>query len=167
MSGRQVFRFATQVVTDVIMDVLEKAELTLDEIDLIVPHQANSRIIELAAKKLKVSPDLFYKNLHKTGNTSAASIPIALCDAVNDGLLKPDDNIVFVGFGGGLTWAASVVKWDVTPTAFSTVDSEWKRARYMAARGRSKLRKLARNAGARFFGSPTPKATLKDADRDR
>jgi len=165
MHGRQVFRFATQVVSDAIEEVLKKAELTLDDIDLIVPHQANKRIIETAAKKLNISPDIFYMNLERAGNTSAASIPIALCDAVNEGRLEPDDNVIFVGFGGGLTWASSVVKWDVTPPEVSMVDREWKRARYMAARGRSRLRKISRRWGARMMGSPIPDAKLKDADK--
>ena len=165
MSGRQVFRFATSVISDVIEDVLEKAELTIDDVALIVPHQANRRIIETAAKKLNVDPSRFYLNMNRYGNTSAASIPIALCDAVDDGLLKPDDNVVFVGFGGGLTWAASVIKWDVTPPQVSLVDREWKRARYMAARSRSRFRKFSRRLGARVLGSPTPDATLKDLDK--
>ncbi len=167
MAGRQVFRFATQVVSEAILDVLKKADLTIDDVALIVPHQANSRIIETSAKKLGVSPDLFYMNLEKAGNTSAASIPIALCDAVNAGLLHPDDNVVFVGFGGGLTWAASVVKWDVTPPQVSVVDREWKRARYIAVRGRSRLRRLSRRWGARLLGSPTPEARLKDAKKGK
>jgi len=164
MAGRQVFRFATSVVSDVIEDVLEKAELTIDDVSLIVPHQANGRIIESSAKKLGVSTDLFYMNLERTGNTSAASIPIALCDAVAEGRLEPDDNVVFVGFGGGLTWAGSVVKWDVTPPEVSMVDREWKRARYMLTRGRSRLKKLSRRWGATLAGSPVPEARLKDAD---
>jgi 3-oxoacyl-[acyl-carrier-protein] synthase-3 len=164
MAGRQVFRFATGVVSDVIEDVLKKAELTIDDVALIVPHQANSRIIETSAKKLGVSTDLFYMNLERTGNTSAASIPIALCDAVAEGRLEPDDNVIFVGFGGGLTWAASVVKWDVTPPEVSMVDREWKRARYMLTRGRSRFRKLTRRWGATLAGSPVPEARLKDAD---
>jgi 3-oxoacyl-[acyl-carrier-protein] synthase-3 len=163
MAGRQIFRFATNVLSDVIEDVLKKAELTIDDVDLIVPHQANSRIIETAAKKLGVPSDLFYVNLDKAGNTSAASIPIALCDAVDAGKLAPDDNVVFVGFGGGLTWAASVVKWDVTPQEISRVDREWKRARYMLARGRSRMRKFSRRWAAKLAGSPTPEAKLKDA----
>ena len=165
MAGRQVFRFATNVVSDVIEDVLEKAELTIEDVDLIVPHQANRRIVETSAKKLGISIDRFYLNLEKAGNTSAASIPIALYDAVQDGRLEPDDNVVFVGFGGGLTWAASVVKWDVTPPEVSMVDREWKRARYMVARSRSRLRKLGRRWGARLAGSPIPDARLKDADK--
>lgn len=165
MAGREVFRFATGVVAEAIEDVLKKAELTLDDVALIVPHQANKRIIDMAAKKLKISPERFYLNLEKAGNTSAASIPLALCDAVKDGLLKPDDNVVFVGFGGGLTWAASVVKWNVTPPKISMVDREWKRARYMIVRGRSRLRRWRRRLGAELRGSPIPEAPMKDAEK--
>jgi 3-oxoacyl-[acyl-carrier-protein] synthase-3 len=165
MDGRQVFRFATRVISDSVTQVLEKAELSVDDVALIVPHQANRRIIEASAKKLKISPDLFYLNMETAGNTSAASIPIALCDAVAEGRLGPDDNVVFVGFGGGLTWAASVVKWDVTPPEISLVDREWKRARYVAARSRSKYHKIRRRIGARLLGSPTPDAKLRDAEK--
>jgi 3-oxoacyl-[acyl-carrier-protein] synthase-3 len=165
MDGRQVFRFATNVLSSSILNTLEKAELTLDDIALIVPHQANKRIIESSAKRLKISPDRFYLNIDRTGNTSAASIPMALCDAVEEGRLKPDDNVVFVGFGGGLTWASSVVKWNVTPPEVSRVDREWKRARYIGARSRASVVKLGRRVGARLLGSPTPDATLRDADK--
>ncbi len=167
MNGRQVFRFATQVVSESIADVVEKADLTLEEIDLVVPHQANVRIIETAAKRLKIPMEKFYLNLHRAGNTSAASIPIALCDAVEDGRLQPDMNLVFVGFGGGLTWASAVVKWDVTPLAISRREREWKRARYIYARTRSKIKKLRRRVVDRVAGSPTPKARLKDADKSK
>lgn len=165
MNGRQVFRFATSVISDSIEQVLTQAGLTVDDISLIVPHQANVRIIETAAKKLKVPPEKFFINLDRAGNTSAASIPIALCEAVDNGLLKPDDNIVFVGFGGGLTWAASVVKWNVTPPKISLAEREWKRARYIYARSRSQAKKVMRRVGAYLAGSPTPKARMRDADR--
>jgi 3-oxoacyl-[acyl-carrier-protein] synthase-3 len=165
MDGRQVFRFATNVLSSSILNTLEKAELTVEDIALIVPHQANKRIIESAAKRLKISPDRFYMNISRAGNTSAASIPMALCDAVDEGRLKPDDNVVFVGFGGGLTWAASVVKWDVTPLEMSRVGREWKRARYIAARSRASAVKFGRRIGATILGSPTPDATLKDAEK--
>lgn len=148
MDGRQVYRFATTVIASSIQDVLKQAELTIDDIALIIPHQANTRIIETAAKKLKVPVEKFYLNVEHNGNTSAASIPLALCDAVHEGRLKPDDNVVFVGFGGGLTWGASIVKWDVTPPAVSFVDHEWKRVRYIMARGRSRLRRLQRRVEA-------------------
>ncbi|MDT8307618.1 MAG: beta-ketoacyl-ACP synthase III, partial [Anaerolineae bacterium] len=91
MNGRQVFRFATHVIADVVEDVLKEAELTTDDVALIVPHQANARIVEVAAKRLKVPAERFFLNLDRAGNTSAASIPIALCDAVDAGLLKPND----------------------------------------------------------------------------
>lgn len=165
MDGRQVFRFATNVLSSSILNTLEKADLTLDDVALIVPHQANKRIIESAAKRLKISTDRFYLNVSRAGNTSAASIPMALCDAVNEGRLKPDDNVVFVGFGGGLTWAASVVKWDVIPKDMTRVGREWRRARYVAARSRASVIKLGRRVGAKILGSPTPDATLRDADK--
>lgn len=148
MDGRQVYRFAVNVIVSSIQDVLKQAELTVDDIALIIPHQANTRIIETAAKKLKIPMEKFYMNVEHTGNTSAASIPLALCDAVSEGRLTPDDNVVFVGFGGGLTWGASVVKWDVTPPEVSFIDHEWKRVRYMMARGRSRLRRLQRRIEA-------------------
>jgi len=148
-------------------DVVAKAGLTMDEIDLIVPHQANTRIIETAAKRLKIPVEKFYLNVHRAGNTSAASIPIALCDAVEDGRLQPDTNIVFVGFGGGLTWASAVVKWDVTPSPVSWREQEWKRARYIYARTRSRIKKLGRRVVDRVSGSPTPKARMRDADKNK
>ena len=154
MDGRQVFRFATNVIASSVHDALKMAELTVDDVALIIPHQANVRIIEAAAKKLKLPPEKFYLNVERTGNTSAASIPLALCDAVRDGRLKPDDNVVLVGFGGGLTWGASVVKWDVTPPQVSFIDHEWKRMRYMMARGRSRLRRLQRRVEAAVARSP-------------
>ena len=112
-----------------IADAVTKAGLTMDDIDPSF-RIANSRIIESAAKKLKISTDRFYMNIAQVGNTSAASIPLALCDAVAERQLKPDNNVVFVGFGGGLTWGASVVKWDVTPPDMEERGSEWRRTRY-------------------------------------
>ena len=165
MNGRQVFRFATQVIATSIEETIAKAGLKIDEIDLIVPHQANTRIIETAAKRLKIPQERFFMNVDAVGNTSAASIPIALCDAVHDGRLRPDDNVVFVGFGGGLTWAASVIKWNVTPPEISLPRREWKRARYIVARGRSKLKKWRRRIIDRFSVSPTPEARMRDADK--
>lgn len=165
MNGRQVFRFATHVVHNSILQVLEKAELTIDDVSLIIPHQANVRILETVAKRLKLPMEKFYVNLDRAGNTSAASIPIALCDAVRDGRLRPDDNVIFVGFGGGLTWASAVVKWDVTPPDVSLLDREWTRTRYILARGRSKLRRWVRRVEAAVSGPPTPDARLRDADK--
>lgn len=148
MDGRQVFRFATNIIASSVLETLAKANITLDEVALIVPHQANTRIVESAAKKMKAPMSKFYMNVERAGNTSAASIPIALCDVIKEGRLQPNDNIVFVGFGGGLTWATTVIKWDVSPPQVSFLDHEWKRMRYMVARGRSRLRRLQRRVGA-------------------
>ena len=102
------------------------------------------------------------------GNLIAlASIPLALCEAVEQGRLKPDDNIVFVGFGGGLTWASAVIKWNVTPPEVSRLDRELQRTRYLMARGRSKLRRWGRRWGAILGGSPTPDARMRDAQKPR
>jgi 3-oxoacyl-[acyl-carrier-protein] synthase-3 len=164
MDGRQVYRFATGVIASSIQDVLKMAEMSIADVALIVPHQANTRIIETAAKKLKLPLDKFYLNVERTGNTSAASIPIALCEAVEEGRLKPDDNVIFVGFGGGLTWGASVVKWDVTPPPVSFIDHEWRRVRYVMARGRSRLRRLQRRVEAAVARSPN--GHKPDEERD-
>lgn len=165
MNGRQVFRFATRVVASSIQDVLDEAGLTMADVDLIIPHQANTRIIETAAKKLKVPPEKFFTNLDRLGNTSAASIPIALCEAAEAGLLKPDHNIVFVGFGGGLTWATAVVKWNVSRPEISPMMSNWRRLIFSLSRVNSWTRRLGRRLGALFGGSFTPEAPLKDADK--
>lgn len=111
MEGREVFRFATRVVDDCIREAVDLAGIDLKDVDLVVPHQANQRILASAAKKLGMDIDLFVSNLDRYGNTSAASIPIALCEAVESGRVHKDDYLVFVGFGGGLSWASMVVKW--------------------------------------------------------
>lgn len=147
MDGKQVYRFATNVIASSVEETLRRAELTLDDVALIIPHQANTRIIEAAAKKLKTPVEKFYLNVDRMGNTSAASIPIALADAVREGRLQPNDNVVMVGFGGGLTWASTVVKWDVLPREIEA-DHEWRKVRYIVARGRSRLRRVQRQLGA-------------------
>jgi 3-oxoacyl-[acyl-carrier-protein] synthase-3 len=111
MNGREVFRFATRVMEKATREVVAQAGLCLEDVDLIVPHQANIRIIETAAKGLGLPMDRFFVNIDRYGNTSAASIPIALCEAVQQERLKPGDTVVMVAFGAGLTWAAAVVQW--------------------------------------------------------
>lgn len=120
MNGLEIFRFATRIIVTTIQEILDKTGLTIEDVDLIIPHQSNIRIIESAAKRLKVSPQRFFTNLECVGNTSAASIPLALCHAVNQNRLKPGDIVIFIGFGGGVTWAANVIKWGV-PTVKSPV----------------------------------------------
>lgn len=158
MDGKQVFRFATNIIASSIEESLQKAGLTIDDVSLIIPHQANTRITEAAAKKMKVPIEKFYMNVARMGNTSAASIPIALADAVRDGRLRPGDNVAMVGFGGGLTWASAVVKWDVLPREVELPEQEWKQLRYVLARGRSRLRRVRRQIGAALAGTgPTTK----------
>jgi len=111
MNGREVYRFATRVMAEATRGVVARAGWSLDQIDLFIPHQANARIIDSAAKALKLAPDKVFVNLQNYGNTSAASIPIALCEAVDAGKIKPGAHLVLVGFGAGLTWAACAVEW--------------------------------------------------------
>ncbi len=113
MNGREVFRFATRVVDRATREVVERAGLTLDDIQLFVPHQANLRIIQAAARTLQINDDRIFVNLDRYGNTSSASIPIALCEAVECGRVKPGDKLALVGFGAGLTWAAAAIEWGV------------------------------------------------------
>lgn len=111
MNGGEVFKFATRIMEDSISKVVEKSNLSLDDVDIIIPHQANYRIIEYVSKKLKIDMSKFIINLDKYGNTSGASIPIALSEAIISGMIKPGDNIVLVGFGGGLTWGSVLIKY--------------------------------------------------------
>ncbi len=111
MNGRKVFRFATRVMAQATCEATEQSGLTLENIDWIIPHQANQRIIEKAARSLKLPMERFVVNLDRYGNTSTASIPLAAMDAIQDGRLNPGDQVVFVGFGAGLTWGALVAQW--------------------------------------------------------
>jgi 3-oxoacyl-[acyl-carrier-protein] synthase-3 len=110
MDGRAIFSFATKNVRVSINNVLEKANLTIDDIKYVVPHQANYRIIEVLAKKLGTTMDKFYMNLDKYGNTSAGSIPLALGEMYDKGLLEKGDKIIISGFGGGLTWGSMLIE---------------------------------------------------------
>ncbi|RME26434.1 MAG: ketoacyl-ACP synthase III [Candidatus Zixiibacteriota bacterium] len=111
MSGSDVFKIAVKEMGNAALKVIADAGLTPDDIDLFVPHQANIRIIEALAKRLGIGMDRVFLNIHKYGNTSSASIPLALDEANREGRIKPGDNIVMVAFGGGLIWGAALVKW--------------------------------------------------------
>lgn len=111
MNGGDVFKFAVSTVPKAVNELLEKAGVTADDIDLFVCHQANRRIIESVAKKCKQSLDKFYVNLDEYGNTSSASIPIALSEMNQKGLIKPGMKMICVGFGGGLTWGGAYIEW--------------------------------------------------------
>jgi len=111
MNGSEVFRFAVRAMEDAARQAVKAAGLTLDDIAYVVPHQANQRIISAVAKAMRLPADRFIVNVEKYGNTSSASIPLALCEAWEEGKLKDGDHLVFVSFGGGLTWGAAVVDW--------------------------------------------------------
>lgn len=111
MDGSEVFKFAVRIMADATNKVLQNLKLNISDVNLIVPHQANIRIIEGAAKRLGISTERIYSNIHKYGNISAASIPVALSEALKEGRITKGDLIVLVGFGGGLTWGSAVVRW--------------------------------------------------------
>jgi 3-oxoacyl-[acyl-carrier-protein] synthase-3 len=110
MNGRQVYRFASRILGKALKQAIQQAGLTVDDIDLFIPHQANRRIIESAARYVKLPEDKVFINIDRYGNTSAASIPIALTEALEQGRAKIGDTLAFVAFGAGLTWASAVVK---------------------------------------------------------
>ncbi|NPV52143.1 MAG: ketoacyl-ACP synthase III [Firmicutes bacterium] len=110
MEGNKVYRFAVNILVDACRWTLEAAGLSESDIDYFIPHQANRRLIDIAAERLGVA-DRFYSNVEKYGNTSAASIPIALDEAARSGKISDGDLIMLVGFGAGLTWAASIIRW--------------------------------------------------------
>jgi len=146
MKGREVFRFATRVMARSAREVAERAGWKLDEVSLVIPHQANERIIQSSARQLKLPPERVFTNLERYGNTSAASIPIALCEAVEQGRIKPDDRLILVGFGAGLTWAAAAIEWCMPLPA---EPAPWWRTllrhlRYRWARWRSLVRRALR-----------------------
>ena len=112
MEGNQVFKFAVKRMSQASLDVIENAEMDTEDIDLFIPHQANTRIINSAAKRLDLTGDEVYVNLPEYGNTSSASVPIALTEAHEKNLIQNGDNIVLVAFGAGLTWASTIIEWN-------------------------------------------------------
>lgn len=111
MNGREVFKFAVKQMPESSVNVIEKAGLTKEDVDYLIPHQANIRIMEAARRRLGVPQEKMAITIQKYGNNSAASIPIALSETVKNGKIKEDDVIVLVGFGGGLTWGALALRW--------------------------------------------------------
>ncbi len=111
MEGKEVFKFAVRVMENASLRAIENSGVSFEDIDFLVPHQANERIILAAAKRLQLPMEKVQVNLDKYGNMSAASIPVALHEAVIQGKLKEGDHVIMVGFGGGLTWGACVMKW--------------------------------------------------------
>jgi 3-oxoacyl-[acyl-carrier-protein] synthase-3 len=116
MNGREIFKNAVRVMSQACRDVLEKCNVSPSQLALIIPHQANVRIIDAIADDLALAPDLFKINLDRYGNTSAASIPIALDEALREGRVKNGDILLLVAFGGGFTWGATLLKWNQPKT---------------------------------------------------
>lgn len=110
MAGQAVMKFAVKAMADSTARVLEKAGMTYDDVKLVIPHQANYRIVESAVKRMGISHDKVFMHLEKYGNTSASCIPVALAEAVEEGLIERGDKIVLVGFGGGLTWGSVLLE---------------------------------------------------------
>ena len=146
MAGGEVFKFATRVIGESVKQAVEQSGITLSDLKLIVPHQANMRILEAAARALGVDKSLFVCNLDRYGNTSSASIPIALAEAVQAGRIVPGDYIAIVGFGGGLTWAALVIQWTgrQTGTRFGAPRRQFS---YTVSSARSTLRRIGKRYG--------------------
>ncbi len=147
MNGREVFRFATTIIPKATEQVAQKAGWQIADLALVIPHQANTRIIESAAKRLNVPLEKFFINLERYGNTSSASIPIALCEAIVGGRIKGGDKLVLVGFGAGLTWAAVALEWGIPmPVKPQRLERRWfGRLRFAFAGVRSAWLRLARH----------------------
>tara|TARA_B100000427_G_scaffold281681_1_gene252991 strand:- start:1864 stop:2865 length:1002 start_codon:yes stop_codon:yes gene_type:complete len=111
MNGRDVFKNAVARFPEVIQEAMDKNNLNIDDIKLIIPHQANLRIIQAIAKRMNISMEKIYSNIQKYGNTTAASIPIALCEAYNEGKIQKGDYIILAAFGAGYTWASAAIRW--------------------------------------------------------
>ncbi len=112
MNGREVFKFATRVIIDSTTRLLDELGLTMDDIDLFIPHQANTRIIDHAVERLGVDPAKVVVNVDRYGNTSSASVPLAMVEARDDGRLKPGALVLMIAFGGGLTWGTAVARYE-------------------------------------------------------
>jgi 3-oxoacyl-[acyl-carrier-protein] synthase-3 len=145
MNGREIFRFAVKVMHTATCEVIEKSGHSLSDLALLIPHQANQRIIDAAARSMNLPSEIMFSNVERYGNTSAASIPIALCEAVEMNRIQSGDLIVCVGFGAGLTWGAIAIQWSRPLPAFAP---RWqrivRRITYFLAALRSRLRRLIR-----------------------
>ena len=124
MDGPELFRRAVVKMGEASARVIERAGLSLDQVDLLIPHQANVRIIDATARRLGLDSGKVFVNIGSYGNTSAATIPVALTEALEQGRIKPGDNVVFTAFGAGLSWAAAVVKWGDRVEPIATSDAE-------------------------------------------
>jgi 3-oxoacyl-[acyl-carrier-protein] synthase-3 len=124
MEGQEVFRRAVTKMGESSVRSLERAGLHLDDIDLLIPHQANVRIIDAIARRLDLDESKVYVNIHSYGNTSAATIPVALTEALEEGRIKPGSLLVLAAFGAGLTWASAVYRWGDRVEPIAESDAE-------------------------------------------
>ncbi len=147
MEGREVFRFATRVMGRVAKEAVERAGLEIDDIELFIPHQANLRIIKRAARYLDLPMERVFVNVNRYGNTSSASVPIAVCEAVDEGRLRPGDHVVLVGFGAGLTWGAAVVQWAFEPQEWPVWRRSLQWTRYRLAGAKALINRTERKLG--------------------
>ena len=147
MAGGEVFRFATRVVNESIEQASNLAGIGVEDIDLVIPHQANLRILQAAARKLGIDINKFMSNVEYYGNTSAASIPIALCEAIEQERIHDKDHIALVGFGGGLTWASMIIQWGIPKPSEqqgSAFNRQRRKVQYRMAKWRSRSRRMRR-----------------------
>ncbi len=152
MAGSEVFKFATRAVSDSIEQSCKQAGITVADINLVIPHQANRRILQAAARKLGIDIKKFMSNVERYGNTSAASIPIALCEAIEQNRIQDKDYIAMVGFGGGLTWAAMVLRWGIPKPSeqqSSRLNRQRRHVQYRLAKWRSRSRRWRRRVNRR------------------
>lgn len=155
MNGREVFRFATRVMASATREAAEEAGVELEDVALIVPHQANYRIIEAAARGLKMPMERFAVNIERYGNTSTASIPIAFCEAYDQGRVRAGDNLILVGFGAGLTWGALAMRLTEPERVVTSIDRRRSAYARFMARLRSLLLRIGRRLDALIFRTDT------------
>ena len=154
MAGGEVFKFATRVVSESIEQACRLAQVKVEDVDLVIPHQANRRILQAAARKLGIDIAKFMSNVEQYGNTSAASIPIALCEAIEQRRIHNRDHIALVGFGGGLTWASMIIRWGVPKPSEqhgSLIKRQQRHVQYRIARLRRLRRRVARRLQSDSF----------------
>ncbi len=168
MNGREVYRFASTIMPRATEAVVQKAGWRLNDVALVIPHQANIRIIAAAIRRLNLPANRFFVNIDRYGNTSSASIPIALCEALAAGRIHTGDRVILVGFGAGLTWAAAALEWGIPvpakrrPWPLRWVATVW----YFLAGLRSIVRRTERHAYDRVMG-PESAEDLRGEIRQR
>ena len=152
MAGGEVFKFATRVVSESVEQACQLAGVAVSDVNLVIPHQANLRILQAAARKLGIDVDKFMSNVERYGNTSAASIPIALCEAIEQRRIQDKDHIALVGFGGGLTWASMIIRWGIPKPSEqhgSRLNRQRRHVQYRIAKWRSRSRRWRRRVNRR------------------